>query len=126
MKVKLNFINAGFQVVHRQSQRILLDITGEYCSLFHNFSPIMKFIVDYINKYQAVPTFHSCPYESGESVGVINFNANQLLNQVLSFFINMESGDYLCTFIAVDKAKKLLYSVKVFVTVSQKRSNKRN
>jgi len=128
MKTKLDYMLGSLQAVHRQSQRILVDITGEYCSLFDNFSPIIKYIVEWINKSQN-SSLHACPYTPGERIGVMNLNVNQLVNQLLNFFpkfVNIGPGDYITTIITKDRNGKIMYNFKIFVSVSQKRKNKKD
>jgi hypothetical protein len=128
MKIKVDYILGSLKAIHTQSQRILVDISGEYCSLFNNFSPIVKFIIEWINKSQN-SSFHSCPYLPGEKFGVVNLNVNQLVNSVLNFFpkfINIGPGDYVITINTKDRTGKMIYHFKISLTISQKRPNKKN
>jgi len=121
--VELNYMLMNFQLIHKLSQRTLINLTGEYCSLYWNFSPIVRMTIEFTKKFTN-DLIHACPDTQKKRLGVENFPANELLNKALSVFsdsMKMERGDYIAAYNSRDRKGNVTFYFKCFVTISQKK-----
>ena len=125
--VELDYILASFEAVHKNSQKVLVNLTGEYCSFYGHLFPVVQIVVDWMNKYQD-NLFHKCPYIPGDRLGLVNFPGNQVANKLLNFFpdyFKVGRGEYTGTYRSKDKNGKTIFGFKGFVSVSQKKNTKK-
>ena len=107
---------------------MLVNITGEYCSLYGNFSPIVRIVIEFSKKYSN-GLVHACPYVPQKKIGVENFPAEELLNKALKVFADtfkVKRGEYIATYTSRDRKGNVTFYFKSFVTVSQKKVKYRN
>lgn len=123
---ELDYILASFEAVHKNSQKVLVNLTGEYCSFYGRLLPVVQIAIDLANKYQK-NLFHQCPYTPGDRLGLVNFPGNEVINKISNFFpgyFKVGRGEYTGTYRSKDRNGNTIFGFKGFVSVSQKKSNK--
>lgn len=121
--VELNYMLMNFYLIHKVTQRTLVNVTIEYCSLYGNFPQIIRLAIEFTKKFTN-DLIHACPYLPRKKLGVENFPTNELSNKALNVFsdrINIERGDYNAAFNVKDRKGKTLFYFKCLVTIAQKK-----
>ena len=121
--VELNYMLMNFYLTHKTSQRTLVNVTMEYCSVYGNFPLIVRLAIEFTKKFTN-DMIHACPYTPRKKLGVENFPTNELSNKALNVFsdrIKIERGDYFAAYNVKDRKRKIIFNFKSLVTISQKR-----
>jgi hypothetical protein len=116
----------NFQLIHKSTHRTLINLTGEYCSVYGNFSPLVRITIEFTKKFTN-GLIHECPYNPIKKIGVENFPANGLLNKALGVFadgLRLQRGEYIAAYNSKDRNGITIFYFKAFVTLSQKRLKK--
>jgi len=48
--IKLDYMEMNFILIHKQSQKIFVNVSGEHCGTYGNFRPIFRITLEYIKK----------------------------------------------------------------------------
>lgn len=124
--VTVDYLNTNAYVIHKLSQKVIVNITVEYCSKFGNFGPLLAIAFEWFKTF-ANNVIHACPYTPIKHFGAENIPVNKLLNQALDLFpgvIKIERGEYLGMVIVRDRDGRKVFYIKTVATVSQRRGRK--
>jgi len=127
LQIPMNNIFINFQLAHKTTDRLLINITFDYCSFYNNLPPFFNVIIDSLKEFSS-NLIHACPYSPQNELGVKNLPASQigtdLLNKFQAILVNRR-GDYSSSTILTDKKGRLIFYFKCIVIISQKRGQKK-
>lgn len=124
--VTVDYLHINAFVIHKPSQKVIINASLEYCSKFGNFAPLLAIAFEWVKTFSN-NLIHACPYTPIKHFGVENIPANKLLTQALDLFpgvIKIDRGEYFGMTIVRDRAGRKVFYVKTVATVSQRRGRK--
>lgn len=116
------FIN--YQLVHKASQKVMVNISGDYCEKVGKFQPLVYITLEFVKTF-VKDLIHPCPYFPQKEIGVKKIPMDEILNHALKIFpdvLKIIRGDYESAFYCKDKNGKFIFYFKTFATVYQKRA----
>lgn len=89
--VPVNYVDLSYSLVHRTSNKVLLNVSFEFCHARKNLPLIVNLLLE-IFKAASQNLVHDCPYEPIKKFGIFNFSVADFepLNNILKF----KRGDY--------------------------------
>ena len=126
--VTVDYLLTNTYVIHRASQKVIINITVEYCSMFGNFAPLIAVAFEWVKSFTN-NVIHTCPYTPVKHFGLENIPLNKLLNQALDMFpgaIKIDRGEYIGMVTVQDRDGRRVFYVKTVATVSLKRGGRKS
>ncbi|CAG9807527.1 unnamed protein product [Chironomus riparius] len=87
----INYVDLNFGILHKSSNKLMINTSFEYCSSYNNMNPFVKAILSFVNNFEK-DLFHECPYLPKKKMGIENFPFETML-PMLSI-ANFQRGDY--------------------------------
>ena len=119
----LNHIDLNFGILHKSSNKLMVNTSFEYCSSFDNMNPFVKSILTFLNNFEK-DLFHACPYLPKKKLGIVNFSFENML-PMLSI-ANFQRGDYKMWAYLRDKDNKFINYMVFLFAISPEKNNKVN
>lgn len=117
----LTYIDFNYKLVQKSINRVLYNITFEFCSSYKDLPPYMNFILNAFKKYSN-NLIHACPYKPENGIGIVNYPMEA--NIAFMMVMNYPLGDYLNSYYGKDKQGNLIFYIKTYSTLSQTRVRK--
>lgn len=114
----VNYIDFNLKLIYRSANKVLLNITVEFCSSFGSFPPYLVSLFDVLKKYTK-DFIHPCPYKPTKEMGIHEYPFEK--NFASLSLVNFPRGDYLSIYNCNDRKGKLIFFFKTFSTISNKR-----
>jgi len=121
--IPLNYVELHYIFMHRTTNKVVLNVTFDYCSSFGNAHPFVQLILNTLKKYSK-NLIHRCPYSPQTRIGVEKWPFDA--NIPVMALIQHQKGDYKITFNAKDRHGKLIFYVHIYAWVAQKKKPKNN
>ncbi|KAL7025790.1 hypothetical protein ACKWTF_013633 [Chironomus riparius] len=123
-----DYILSNFEILHKTSrnnfQKVLLNVSTEYCSTISTLPPFMKVLMSLIEK-SSINLSHECPYLPVKEIGVKNFIVNSNLLTLVAF-LGIESGEFLVTMNIKDENGDFIFKFKVYFLLEKERYGKKS
>jgi hypothetical protein len=118
----INSVIITYMIIYRSMNKVMVNITFDYCKSHNNLPPFIRIIFDMYKKHSE-DLIHECPYAPRKHLGVENLPLE--VHSALLTVANFQRGDYKSVLEIRDKKKKLIMFANGLVTVSQKKPPKR-
>ncbi|KAL7023378.1 hypothetical protein ACKWTF_012577 [Chironomus riparius] len=115
-------VNINFLIIYRSLNKIMLNVTFDYCSSYNNLPPYIRIIFDMYKKHSN-DLIHECPYETKKRIGIENFPLE--VHTAVLAVVNFQRGDYKSILDIRDRKGNLIVYFNCYLSVSQ-RKNPRN
>ena len=119
--LSINFLELHYILLHKTTNKVVLNVTFEYCSSFGNAHPFVQLILNTFKKYSN-NLIHRCPYVPQKRIGLEKWPFDA--NVPIMALIQHQKGDYKITFDCRDKQGKLIFFVHTHAWVAQKKRPK--
>lgn len=116
--IPINYVDFSYILIHRSSGTVIFNITFEYCSSQKNIPPYVNHLFD-IFKKNSNNLIHPCPYEPQKKLGIDNFPFEA--NNIVMTLIRFKPGEYVRTYMGKDKGGKLVFYVRCFSSMGNKK-----
>jgi len=120
--IPLTYVNVNYKLIYKSTNKVLFNLTFEYCSSYNNLPPLIHIIVEYINNFSK-NFIHACPYTPQKHIGLENFPLDA--NIPIFALINFQRGEYKSSLYSRDKKGRPIIYVNLLFTVSPKRISKK-
>ena len=124
--VEIDYMVLSFEALHKNSEKVFVNATGDYCKYFGKFAPVVQLVIGLINVYQS-NLFHKCPYVPRKKIGLLDLPVDEIVNNLLNFYPNffkVRPGEYTGAFNSIDRNGKTIFRFKGYVSVSHKKISK--
>ena len=111
-------VSINFLMIYRSLNKIMMNVTFDYCSSFNNLPPYIRIIFDMYKKYSK-DLVHECPYEPKKRLGIENLPLE--VHTAILAVVNFQRGDYKSILDIRDKKGKLIVYFNCYLSVSQKK-----
>lgn len=118
---QITYMDYTFMLIHRTSEKVLFNVTFDYCKSYKYPPPFVNLLFDIFKKYTDT-LLHACPYEPIKRMGIesIPFESQGPVMAFLSFKV----GDYHVHFSGADKKGRSIFFMNLFFTMSPVRGQK--
>ena len=127
LQIPINSIFINFQLVHKTTDRLLLNITFDYCAIYDNLPPFVDAIINSLREFSN-DLIHACPYRPENELGIKNFPASQIGTDLVNKFqavLVTRRGEYSSSTYMYDKKGRMIFYFKCIVVISPKRGQKK-
>lgn len=119
--IPANSIIMNYMLIYRSLNKVMMNITFDYCNSYRNLPPYLRIIIDLSLKYSK-EFIHECPYKPIKRLGLENLPLDVFVS-VLGL-VNFQRGDYKSILDLRDKKGKLICYFNFYWSISQKRTSK--
>ncbi|KAL7023376.1 hypothetical protein ACKWTF_012575 [Chironomus riparius] len=119
----INYFDFNFGILHKSSNKLMINTTFEYCSSYNNLNPFIKAMFSFVNTIEK-DLFHECPYLPTKKIGVENLPFDGLVP--LLSIANFQRGDYKMWVTVRDRNDKLINFINILMAVSPEKNKKIN
>lgn len=120
--IPITSISINFMIIYRSLNKIMMNVTFDYCSSYEHIPPYVRIIFEIYKKYSS-NLIHECPYEPKKRVSIENLPL-EIFTTVFAV-ANFQKGDYKTVIDVRDNKEQSIIHVNSFMSISQKKAQNR-